>query len=95
MARLKHKGTRMGKAADNEAIKLRATFYNNLAVGAALAGVIVPIVTFYQTHNSIAEFVSQNSFLQLYRFALPFVLGIGTAGIARTWADSTIQKLLD
>jgi hypothetical protein len=32
----------MGKAADNERVKLSAMFWNNLAVGAALTGVIGP-----------------------------------------------------
>ena len=30
----------MGKAAENERIKLRATFYNNLGVGLTLVGVL-------------------------------------------------------
>ena len=32
----------MGKAAENERIKLRATFYNNLGVGLTLVGVLYP-----------------------------------------------------
>ena len=32
----------MSKAADNERIKLRATFYNNLAIGLFVAGVLLP-----------------------------------------------------
>jgi hypothetical protein len=35
----------MGKAADNEWAKLTATFYNNLAVGAVIAGIIIPCLT--------------------------------------------------
>ena len=37
----------MGKAAKNERIKLRATFYNNLAVGAAITGLLVPYLAIY------------------------------------------------
>jgi hypothetical protein len=32
----------MGKAADHERIKLRATYLNNISVGLMIAGVLVP-----------------------------------------------------
>jgi hypothetical protein len=38
----------MGKAAENERIKLGATFYNNLAVGLTITGLIVPYLTLIQ-----------------------------------------------
>jgi len=38
----------MGKAADNERIKLRATWYNNVSVGLFVAGVFVPYLTLFQ-----------------------------------------------
>ena len=34
----------MGKAAENERIKLRATFFNNLAVGLTLVAVLYPVL---------------------------------------------------
>jgi hypothetical protein len=37
-----NQGAIMGKAARNELLKLRATFWNNLAVGVTLAGILVP-----------------------------------------------------
>jgi hypothetical protein len=37
----------MGKAADNEKVKLRANFYNNIGVGIALIGVATPVVSFF------------------------------------------------
>lgn len=33
----------MGKAADNERIKLKATFLNNLGVGVSVAGFFIPL----------------------------------------------------
>ena len=33
----------MGKAAENEQHKLRATFYNNIAITAAASGVLLPV----------------------------------------------------
>src|SRR5262249_26271248 len=37
-------GTMMGKTADNERIRLSATFYNNPSVGCLVAGALVPYV---------------------------------------------------
>jgi hypothetical protein len=34
----------MGKAADNEKIKLRATAFNNVAVGLYLGGALIPLL---------------------------------------------------
>ena len=36
----------MGKAANNERTKLRATFYNNVAVGATITGSIIPLLAY-------------------------------------------------
>jgi hypothetical protein len=41
----------MGKAAKNEGIKLRATFYNNIAIGLTLGGVFVPVLLAYKVEN--------------------------------------------
>jgi hypothetical protein len=40
------KGIVMGKAARNERFKIMATFYNNIAVGFIVAGVLVPSFLF-------------------------------------------------
>jgi hypothetical protein len=44
---------KMGKIADNERIKLKATFFNNIAVGCAVAGFIVPYLALIQKYNEI------------------------------------------
>jgi hypothetical protein len=41
----------MGKAANNEKIKLRAMFYNNIAVTFVLTGVVVPLFTVLYTEE--------------------------------------------
>ncbi len=52
----------MGKVADNEQRKLRATFWNNLAVGAVLAGIVIPYLSYFTKSSpndpSIFDFVS-------------------------------------
>jgi hypothetical protein len=40
-------GEMMGKAARNEQKKLRATFFNSLAVAIAMAAIFVPMIGFY------------------------------------------------
>ena len=35
----------MGKTARNERLKIIATFYNNIAVGTLVAGILVPAIT--------------------------------------------------
>jgi hypothetical protein len=48
----------MGKAAENERTKLRATFYNNLSVGLVLAGVLIPYLGFIQSDSLELDAVS-------------------------------------
>jgi hypothetical protein len=43
----------MGKAASNEKIKLRALYFNNVAVGATIAGSIVPLLAYAREPNPI------------------------------------------
>jgi hypothetical protein len=38
----------MGKAANNERLKLRATFFNNSAVGVGVGGALIPYFTLTQ-----------------------------------------------
>jgi hypothetical protein len=48
----------MGKAADNERIKLDAAFYNNIAVGTVIAGVLAPYFAFFQVAISHREAIA-------------------------------------
>jgi hypothetical protein len=94
----------MGKAAENERIKLRATFYNNLAVGLALAGVLIPYLGFIQSGGS-REFVVISDALLAGHIApltdgqgfaaFAFVLALASAAIFRYWASTTAAKIQD
>ena len=42
----------MGKAAENEGIKLRAAWFNNASVGLTLTGFIVPFFSLFRAENS-------------------------------------------
>jgi hypothetical protein len=41
----------MGKAAENEGIKLRAAWFNNASVGLTLTGFIVPFFSLFRAEN--------------------------------------------
>jgi hypothetical protein len=41
----------MGKAAENEGIKLRAIWFNNLSVGLLLGGVFLPAFSLFKAEN--------------------------------------------
>ncbi len=47
----------MGKAADNESIRLRATFYNNLAAGLILTGILLPGMAFTQVGYELGKWI--------------------------------------
>jgi len=45
----------MGKIAENERIKLRAMFFNNIAVGAAITGFVVPFISIYASFAAVLD----------------------------------------
>jgi hypothetical protein len=82
--------------AENERIKLKATFYNNLAVGAAVAGLLVPYIALYPKFFS-ADALTVEGFLRLVN--LETIIGMAAAGIIsflfRSRADAWIRSLDD
>jgi hypothetical protein len=82
----------MGKAANNESIKLRATFYNNVAVGATITGSIVPFLAYarelVQTDD---EFTSTELAVTLLVIAAAALV----AAASRYRANSVISKVED
>jgi hypothetical protein len=97
----------MGKAADNERIKLRATFYNNISVGCFLTGFLVPYLTFIREGNEarviIANFLHGNfsQFSELgplgYNVFAMFLAFVGAAimrgGPTTKWQNSKTELL--
>jgi hypothetical protein len=93
----------MGKATDNERIKLRATFFNNLAVGLILAGVLIPYLgildsgKFDNSDAVIRDFLAGNIsthgpvLLKIFTF----LVVIFCAAILRYAAVIELQKLQD
>jgi hypothetical protein len=91
----------MGKAAENERIKLKATFFNNVSVGLTVTGVFVPYLAFLQSgqlnsqvvHDFLAGNISQYWLLPVKLFVM--FLAFGSAAIFRHGASTEIAKLQD
>jgi hypothetical protein len=89
----------MGKAAENERIKLKATYFNNLAVGLALAGVFVPYLAFAQTwqpiHGFPAILYDWVGDEQVHTKILAVLIALSFSRWFRYKANKEIQKIQD
>lgn len=93
----------MGNAADNERIKLRATFFNNCGVGLLVAGFLVPFLTIatksWDIAHWLAAFLSGEGRLNSPIVAgaianvAALILGLWGGAHLRNAADEEIQKL--
>jgi|SRR5271168_601381 len=95
----------MCKAAENERIKLKAAYFNNIAVGLWVAGGLVPYLVFIQRAGELVEWImgwlsgtSQFKFLETTKVIMPivgFFLAATGARHFRQAADKEICKLED
>ena len=92
----------MGKAVDNERVKLKATFYNNLAVAFIVTGCVVPYLSFV---GKMAELTKMRDgfdlfalFLNSQETRIAMVVAVGSwcfAGLMRRKADYELGRLVD
>jgi hypothetical protein len=84
----------MAQLAENERIKLKAAFYNNLAVGAAITGIIVPFMAFYGTAiaNGADYLNSPFAFIKIETVGA-MVSAFAISFLCRKRADFWIQTL--
>jgi hypothetical protein len=93
----------MGKAAENERIKLRPTRFNNLSVGISLGGIIIPYLAIFQKVDAIEAWTKRAVEFQLtsadYKGAasvvLPFLAALWAARVYRRRAIDEIRKIAD
>jgi hypothetical protein len=91
-ARSERRVPHIGKAAMNERIKLRATYYNNVPVGATITGSIVPFLAYAR------EFFQNDNRFTPAEFAVTLFLILVAAMIAaacRFHANSMLSKMED
>jgi hypothetical protein len=79
----------MGIMAENEKLKLRAQFYNNLAVGIGTGGILVPVLT--HAHQPPDHLFSLESLGSLVLTAFAW----GTVFWLRSTAEGYLDKLQD
>ena len=86
----------MGKTANNERIKLRATFYNNLAAASAVTGLVVPYLALYPKFF-MRDAWPTASFTDVitHEVAFSIVLAAAVCIACRLMADYWIAKLDD
>jgi hypothetical protein len=84
----------MGKASDNERIKLGATYLNNIAVGIILAGGLIPLFLVVQAleRNEIIGFYISTKHLQI---ALASTCAVLVGLCFRAVADHMLKKIKD
>ncbi len=93
----------MGKTADNEAIKLTATYCNNMAVGLALGGALIPYLAFIQRASELSSTLAalksgafdNSDVKKLLFFFGAFFLALVTSRLFRARAMKEIAKLKD
>ena len=82
----------MGKAASNEKIKLKATYFNNVAVGATITGSIVPFLAYAR---ELVQSDDQFTPVELGITILLIMVAGLVAAACRLQANSTLSKLED
>jgi hypothetical protein len=92
----------VGKAAENERLKLRAVFWNNLSAGIALAGILVPLISYLGGALTSFDKASRGQIpwtrevVESAFFAAGAILAaLCLAAILRNHADSIAAKIED
>ena len=86
----------MSKAANNEKIKLKAAFYNNVGVGAALGGAYIPLVNLYQGSASPLKELTSGTFNpDAFMALLGMLLFLGTGYLLRQYALNLLDDIKD
>jgi len=82
-------------SARNERLKLRATFWNSLAIAAAVGGVLVPIIEAYRSDEIWYSTVYPVFSATAYRTFCSIGAGFVIAFILRMVANSVIGQIDD
>ena len=91
----------MGRTAENEMIKLRATYLNNVSVGLTVAGVLIPFLAIIPRLSYIvglwetSTLPSHLDVMTAIGTGLAVVLALQGAKSLRRAADQTIRRLRD
>ena len=92
----------MGKAAINAKLKLRAAFYNNIAVGFIVSGIVIPPIALIgyllmrgkPLSNIAGQFVSRFPEATVC-IAGWYIIGFLIVVLCRMYANRTLSKIVD
>lgn len=84
----------MGKASHNERLKLEAAFYNNIGVGLAVGGVLLPTFGLYQNFP-LADLFSAHTPEKYWPIFIGTVIAFLLAWLFRRLADDMLKKIKD
>jgi hypothetical protein len=91
----------MGKTAENERLKLRATFYNNVAAGLLIGGLLIPFLAVAIKAEDITErlvnwnLITASDLRVVIAYAFAMSLALSGAKSLRRHADSIIAGIKD
>ena len=92
----------MGKAAHNERIRLRATYYNGLSISVTVVAILLPTLAFVPTlGRTILDVaggrgaLTPDNIATLIVDAVAFIAALLCAALLRRAADREIQKVRD
>jgi hypothetical protein len=90
----------MGKAAENERIKLRATWFNNISVGVTLTTFLIPVLSLGAFNNWVHRMLfggplSSHEGAHLFSLVCGFGVGVFFAYLSRKTADDLIATIQD
>jgi hypothetical protein len=96
----------MGKTANNERIKLKATYNNNISVGLYVGGFLIPCLAIMQKNQQMADFllaavhdhkivISYDDLTYIATAVAALCFALFLADNRRKRADELIQKLSD
>ena len=74
----------------NEQIKLRATFWNNLAVATVAGGIFLPFYNYFRDPNNFFSNLQTTDFVPGLFIALVSVI---LSALMKAYADRTLSKL--
>jgi hypothetical protein len=93
----------MGQTAKNERIKLRASFFNSIAIGLFLTGCLLPFLAVAQRTGAIVDWVFNYSsrepvfvdYATVVAYFVEFGLALIGAGYFRRRADRMVDQIQD
>jgi hypothetical protein len=80
---------------ENERIKLKATFWNNLAVAAITSGIVIPVLAAYRDDALWSATVFPVFSQTAWRFFSALIPGIAGGAFFRWYANSLMKTLKD